>query len=551
MKYIFFVFFSCCCTLVFAQTPGRYRVTFADKNNSAYSIDRPQEFLSQKALERRQKFNISISIEDLPINQWYIDSVTHYNTKICNTSKWFNSAVISCDSTTNFTAISALPFVVSIEKIAPHHKAQPDATKLKIEQKNDIPYSDFYTNYKEELYGNSIRQIGLMNGEKLHTDGFMGQNMTIAVLDAGFLHVDSASAFSQAWQEQRILAYKDFSGAGINVWKEGYHGMAVLSLIGAYLPKTMIGTAPRANYVLCRTEEGATEYRVEEDNWAAAAEFADSIGVDVISTSLGYSEFDDSTQNYSYNQMDGKTARITIASNIATSKGMLLFNSAGNSGDKAWKYITAPADSDSIITVGACYLSGKITSFSSRGPSLGYTLKPDVVALGFYPAILKNNGLVEVSGMGTSFSNPILAGMATCLWQEFPNVPPRTIKQAILASSHRYFTSDTIYGYGIPDFEKARFILRMGMLQQTFDKAEVYPNPFRQILTVRIYASKSSFVSIQMFDVTGQELLHKRFEMNSLLHEIEIPEAANLPAGIYTVFVNFDKEQQICKVVKK
>ncbi len=551
MRYTVILFFCCVYTFVVAQSPGRYRISFTDKNNSVYSIQRPQEFLSQKAIERRQKFAIEITMEDIPVNSWYIDSVLHYNTKLCNISKWFNSAVFVCDSTTNFAAIKALPFVKSIEKVAPFHKAQPDATPLKTENKNDISYLEFYTNYKEELYGNSIRQIGLMNGVKLHTDGFMGQGMTIAVLDAGFLHVDSATAFSQAWKENRILAYRDFSGAGVDVWKEGYHGMAVLSLIAAYLPKLMIGTAPRANYVLCRTEEGATEYRVEEDNWVAAAEFADSIGVDVISTSLGYSEFDDSTQNYTYKQMDGKTTRITVASNIAASKGMLLFNSAGNSGDKPWKYITAPADSDSIITVGACYLNGKVTSFSSRGPSNGSTLKPDVIALGFYPAILKSNGLVQVSGMGTSFSNPILAGMATCLWQEFPNLPPRTIKQAIIASSNKYFTPDTIYGHGIPDFENARFILRMGMLQKTFDKAEVYPNPFRQILTVRIYSSKSSFVSIQMFDVQGKELLNKRFEMSSLLHEIEIPEAASLPSGMYTVFVNFDKEQQIIKVLKK
>jgi len=390
-----------------------------------------------------------------------------------------------------------------------------------------------------------------MNGVPLHKAGFMGQGMTIAVLDAGFLHVDSASAFSQAWEEQRILAYRDFSGANISVWNEGYHGMAVLSLIASYLPKTMIGTAPQARYVLCRTEEGATEYRVEEDNWTAAAEFADSIGVDVISTSLGYSEFDDSSQNYTYSHMDGKTTRITIASNIAASKGMLLFNSAGNSGDKPWKYITAPADSDSIITVGACFLNGTITSFSSRGPSKGTSLKPDVVALGFYPAILKSNGLVQVSGMGTSFSNPILAGMATCLWQEFPHLPPHTIKQAILSSAHRYFVPDTVYGYGIPDFERARFILRMGMLQQTFDKAEVYPNPFRQILQVRIYASQSTKVSIRMYDTQGKEMLYKTFQMNTLLQTIEIPEAASLSAGMYTVFVQFDNEQQIMKVLKK
>lgn len=551
MKYLVCIVFCCIQFVVFAQKPGRYRITFTDKNNSIYSTSRPNEFLSDKALERRNKYSIDITTNDIPVNSWYIDSVTHYGARLCNISKWFNSAIFECDSTTNFSGIHSLPCVASVVWVAPKHKAQPDATSLKFEQKHDVPYSDFYSNINEELYGNSIRQIKIMNGMQLHTDGYMGQGMTIAVLDAGFLHVDSATAFSQAWQEQRIIASKDFSGAHVSVWGEGYHGMAVLSLIGAYLPKTMIGTAPRASYVLCRTEEGATEYTVEEDNWVAAAEFADSLGVDVISTSLGYSEFDDSTQNYTYKDMNGNTTRITVASNIAASKGMLLFNSAGNSGDKPWKYVTAPADSDSIITVGACYITGKVTSFSSRGPSNGSTLKPDVVALGHLPAILKSNGLVQVSGMGTSFSNPILAGMATCLWQEFPNLPPYRIKQAIIASSHTYFNPDTINGHGIPDFEKARFILRMGMLQQTFDKAEVYPNPFRQILNVRIYASQSTTVGIRMYDMNGKHMLYKSFKMNTLLHTIEIPEAASLPAGMYTVFVEFDNEQQIMKVLKK
>lgn len=540
------------CFYAQAQEVGRYRISFTDKANSIYSIDAPEAYLSAKSIERRTKHSIAIIEEDLPVNQWYIDSIVALGGTICNVSKWFNSAVVLLDSASQFSAIQQLPFVQSVEWIAPPHKAQPDATALKRESFPDVPYEQFYNDtINIELYGDSYKQINMMSGLQIHADGYMGQGMTIAVLDAGFLHVDSATAFAKAWQENRIVAYKDISGAGVNVWKEGYHGMAVLSLIASYAPTKLIGTAPRAEYVLLRTEEGATEYRVEEDNWTAAAEFADSIGADVVSTSLGYSSFDDSTQNYTYQNMDGNTTRISKAANKAASKGMLMFVSAGNSGASSWKYITAPADSDSVISVGACYKNGVITNFSSRGPSKGASLKPDVVALGYYPVVMNNNGTLKSYGAGTSFSNPILAGMTACLWQEFYDLPAAAIKQALLQSAHRFFVADTVYGHGIPNIEKARLLLKTNYLKESFTKADIYPNPFTEMFKVRTFANPDQNISITLYDSQGKSVLHKEYEIKNISTPVEIPEADNLPSGFYLASIILDREQHVVKVIKR
>lgn len=549
-KYIlfYFVLFS---TILSAQTEGRYRVSFTDKNNSHYSLLKPEQFLSGKSIEKREKYNILITIQDVPVNSWYIDSVKNCGAQLCNTSKWFNSAVFVIDSTTNFSKIATFPFVKEVVRVAPKHVSEPDNTLLKQETIIHSDYSRIQTDTSLYIYGKSIRQIGLMNGTGLHKDGYMGQGMTIAVIDAGFLHVDSAAGFNHLWQNEKILGYKDFSGSNINVFEEGYHGMGVLSLIASFIPGKMIGTAPQANFLLLRSEEGASEYRVEEDNWIAAVEYADSVGVDVVSTSLGYSEFDDTTQNYTYSQVDGKTIRITRAAAIAANKGMLLFNSAGNSGNKPWRYITAPADADSIITVGACYIDGTPTGFTSRGPTVNGKLKPDVIALGHYPAIVRSNGLVEVSGMGTSFSNPILAGMSTCLWQEFPDATAQEIKQAILASSHRYFYPDTISGHGIPDFEKARFILRMNVLQDVFSKAKFYPNPCKEILHVQIESKELQTITIEIFDLKGIKYISKSIKVQTLINTFDLPEISNLPTGMYNAIITMGNEHQIIRVLKQ
>ena len=549
-KIIFLIIYSITYFHGYSQTPGRYRISFTDKNNSKYSLEKPSEFLSSKAISRRNTQKIEFSLQDLPVNSWYIDSVLYYGAKHCNTSKWFNSAIFIVDSTTNYNKIETLPFVKSIERVAPIFEAEKENAILQSEPLSPLEYSNITNTNPEEFYGKSYNQIALMNGIGLHKDGFMGQDMTIAVIDAGFLHADSVTAFSHIWKQNRFLYIKDFTGNNSDLFTEGYHGMAVLSLIGGFIPGKLVGTAPRANFMLLRTEEGKTEYRVEEDNWAAAAEFADSAGVDIISTSLGYSTFDDSTQNYVYEQLDGNTTRITIAADIAASKGILLCNSAGNSGDKAWKYITAPADADSVITVGACFANGTITSFSSLGPTAKGTIKPDVITLGYKPSVVRPNGLIKNESMGTSFSNPILAGMAACLWQEYPRVSSQQIKQAIIASSSLYYMPNNTEGYGIPNFEKARYILKMNLLETIFSNAKLYPNPFGNNLKLRVESESDAVIGITMYDTMGVKKLDITIEIPTLINEMDIPEVSNLAPGVYITVLSFGKQHQVNKLVK-
>lgn len=455
-----------------SRIPARYRITFTDKNNSPYSIENPQAFLSQKAIERRAKFHIAITEQDVPVNHQYIKTIEDCGAIFCNNSKWFNSAIFYVPANTQYEFITKLPFVSKVEYVAPLQKYTPDTIKLdtiisigsvdfsmitKEAEKSEGDYTPFLN------YGQSLQQNYQLGVIQSHYLNHMGQGMTIAVIDAGFLHVDSCHVFQKIINDGRLLFTRDVTGTAacldttVDIFAEGTHGMMVLSLIGGFAPNELIGTAPQANFILLKSEESATEYRVEEDNWVAAAEVADSAGADIISTSLGYSNFDDASQNYTYSQMNGNTARITIASDIASSKGMLLVNSAGNSGDEPWKYITAPADADSIITVGACKRNNKRVKFSSKGPTFDGRVKPDIMALGLYPTIVTPTGKVRNASGGTSFSCPLLAGCCATLWEEFPDSSAQAIKTAILKSGDRYKKPNYKYGNGTANIAKARF----------------------------------------------------------------------------------------------
>jgi len=454
-----------------SKIPGRYRISFTDKKNSPYSVDNPQAFLSQKAIERRAKSHSVITEQDIPVNPSYIKTIEDGGAIFCNSSKWFNSAIFYISTETQFKIIKNLPFVSKVEYVAPLQKFTPDTVKL---LPTEMPTADFSIitkaaettegDYTPLLnYGQSLRQNYMLGVVQSHYRNHMGQGITIAVIDAGFFHVDSCHVFHKIIQDGRLLLTRDVTGTAacldttLSIFSEGTHGMMVLSLIGGFAPKELVGTAPQANFILLKSEEGDTEYIVEEDNWVAAAEIADSAGADIISTSLGYSEFDDKSQNHTYSQMDGNTARITIAADIASSKGILLVNSAGNSGDEPWKYITSPADADSVITVGACKYNNKRVKFSSKGPTSDGRIKPDVMALGLYPTIVTPNGSVRNTSGGTSFSCPLVAGCCATLWEEFPDSSAQAIKNAISFGCDRHEKPNNKYGNGTVNVAKARF----------------------------------------------------------------------------------------------
>lgn len=304
--------------------------------------------------------------------------------------------------------------------------------------------------WMEEVYGPARRQIEISNGNKLHDAGFKGQGMTIAVIDAGFHNADSIAAMRNI----RVLGVKDFVNPDADIYAESSHGMSVLSCIGMNQPHVMVGTAPEASFWLLRSEDEYSEHLVEQDYWAAALEFADSVGVDVVNTSLGYYAFDDPSKDYRYCDLDGKFALMSRQAAKAADKGMVIVCSAGNAGSGSWKKTTPPGDAENVLTVGAINKQGVLAPFSSIGNTADGRVKPDVMAVGLGSDVMGTDGIVRGAN-GTSFSSPIMCGMVACLWQALPDLTAKELIELVRRSGDRADSPDNIYGYGIPDMWKA------------------------------------------------------------------------------------------------
>lgn len=544
-----FISFLIITSLVLAQ--DKYWISFTDKNNSPYSINNPSEFLSQKAVERRQKQNIPVVSNDLPVNQNYVDSIKSFNgIQILNKSKWLNGISVQVNDTTVLNNIFNLPFVDEVKLI---YKFDTASQKISNKWDNELFVKNnalLRTNDFPLDYGYATNQIEMLNGDFLHEAGFKGEGMDVAIIDAGFMNVNNIAGFQQLWAEGRILGYKDFVNLDDGVFDEHSHGTSVLSTMAFYEEGVHIGVAPNANFWLLRSEDAPTEYLIEEYNWVSAAEYADSVGAYIINTSLGYTEFDDSTMNHVYNDLDGNTTVITKGADIAASKGMLVVNSAGNSGNDPWYYISAPADADSVLTVGAVDASGIIASFSSRGPTADGRIKPDVCAQGQQTTVAISNGNV-VSGSGTSFSSPIITGMATCLWQAYPDLTAWQIRQAIVQSAHIYHKPNNDYGYGIPNFKQAYFNLaEYSVTNQDKDELiQFYPNPVANQLNVVLYASLDQTIAIKVFDLAGKMVYEDFiFSNKGRFNKISIPAKWN--KGCYILYIKTTGETFTRKVLK-
>jgi subtilisin family serine protease len=482
--------------------PSKYRIVFKDKLNSAYAPEAPGEFLSPKALERRQRQNIPIVAGDLPVTRAYLDSIATAGASILHVSKWFNSATIEVEYDSVLENIARFSFIESGTKTGVYTGQTHTSYRNIMETAGNL----------ELDYGPSWWQTAIHNGQLLHNNGFTGRDMVIAVLDAGFSHVDTLPAFNQLFEKGRILGTRDFVEPGNNVYLEATHGMSVLSIMGGFQQGELIGTAPDASFWLLRSEDGASEFIIEEDNWIAAAEFADSVGADIINTSLGYSVFNDSLQNHTYGDMDGNTTRISRAADIAASKGMLVVVSAGNQGNAEWKYITAPADADSVLTIGAVDRSRLISTFSSRGPSSDQEIKPNVVALGQGIFAAYSDGSIR-QGNGTSYSAPVISGLAACLWQANPESGAMDLYKAISESADRFYHPDIDYGHGIPDFNLANVLLKAS--RQGHESAKpvmAFPSPFYNQLYIFFESPVSTPVDITLYDTAGKEIFQKTYQ---------------------------------------
>lgn len=432
---------------VFAQVEDAW-VYFKDKPSETTFTNAPLTMLTQRALNRRIRYNISLDYKDIPVEASYVLQIKNaIGITIKARSKWLNALHIQ-GTQTDINNLLSFNFVEQVEYA---NKSLNIGGKSIVKSKM-IPKNKNLEFTTEFNYGNAANQIEMLNGQVLHQNNFTGEGMQIAIIDAGFPNVDKFAAFQRIRDNNQILGGYDFVNRNSNFYTGYYHGMAVLSTIAGYIDNQFVGTAPDANFYLFISEDSVNETPLEESLWVEAAERADSLGVDVINTSLGYTTFDNPNYDYEYADMDGKTTFISRGAEIAFSRGMIVVNSAGNSGNDAWHYIGAPADAVSVLSIGAVNASGIIAGFSSYGPTADGRIKPDVCAQGASVYVINAAGNVATSN-GTSFSSPVLTGVITCFWQAFPSKTNAEITQLVKESAH-LFTSPTAHeGYGIPNFK--------------------------------------------------------------------------------------------------
>lgn len=542
----------------YAQS-SRYIIVLNNKNNNPYSLKDPSQYLSPKAIQRRARQQISIDSSDLPVNPAYLDSIRHAGTlSILNVSKWLNQVLIQTTDPSALQNISSFSFVRSVSAIAPRLRGWEKDEEEKFSEmifpvkRSHIVQggNDYYS------YGNMYAQINIHEGAFLHNKGFRGEGMTIAILDAGFYHYDTNPAFDSVRLNNQVLGTWDFVAGKISVTEEHTHGMVCFSTIAANRPGLLVGTAPKANFYLFRTEDVATEYPVEEQNWVAAAEKADSLGVDLITSSLGYNTFTNPSLNHTYADMDGRTTIITKGAEMATKKGIFVTNSAGNSGNDSWHYIIAPADGEHVLAIGAVNAGKQVAGFSSYGPSYDGSVKPNVASVGWGTVIAGTDGN-PASASGTSVANPNLAGLIACLWQAFPEFSNATIFDAVQRSADKYNNPDDRVGYGIPNMRTAYAILEKKRQLQNADRIlnndwlKAYPVPFVNDFTVLLKPKVNGKISFSLYDGTGKKLLVKTTDaQQDVVQFLSFSGLANLQPGVYWLHYSDGKDKRIVRLVK-
>ena len=504
-----------------------YYVQFTDKANSPYSVSAPQVYLSQRALDRRAKWNIAIDSTDFPVNPAYVAAVAQTGAVVKHTSRWMNGALIVTSNSHVVEAVNNLPCVLDVELVYEWNYGGPKKSRAEEKQ----------TTAKD--YGTAAAQHIMIGLDRLHDAGFRGEGIVVAVIDAGYYNVDMNPAFDSLRLRGGILGTYDFVNAQSNIYQEHSHGSTVLTTMAANLPGQYLGAAPNADYWLLRSEDTDTEWPVEADYWIIAAEFADSVGADIINTSLGYAVFDNSSLNYAYSDLDGKTIRSSKAALMSARKGIITLVSAGNEGNSDWGTIFSPADADSILTVGGVDQYGQIASFSSYGPSADRRVKPDICTVGEGSAVVDVFGTPTFSN-GTSFSSPIAAGMMACVLQSRPDLHPQTLIQLIRESSSRYHTPDDFYGYGIPN---AMYVYNGTTGTDDSENLSdwgVYPNPVEDLLQVKA----SGKVRIQLLDLWGRRHLTRQIRDNGSI------DMSNYTDGIYLLTIDNGSQIQTFRIVK-
>ncbi|MBQ8958406.1 MAG: S8 family peptidase [Bacteroidales bacterium] len=520
-----------------------YWVQFTDKNNSPYSIDNPEAYLSERALQRRANQGIAIDEYDLPVNPQYLQAVADCGAELINPSKWLNGVSVRATNPSVIDAINALEFVSTVRN-CPNN---PEAQMLKERWLANEMKPAAANRGTRGFYGGAEAQVTQLNAHLLHDMGYDGTGIIIAVLDGGFEGTPDQSCFDNMREEGRLLGTKQFVYGQTSVYTQSTHGTSCLSTMGAYDPNNMVGTAPKASYYLIHTEDGNTENIIEEYNWVSGAEFADSLGVDVCTTSLGYIDFDMTQWNHPFEHYDGKTAPMTIGAEIAVSRGMICLNAAGNEGGGTCT-LGIPADAEHVLTVGAVNASGNRASFSSVGPTFDGRIKPDVMAMGegTYVASGYGSWYPYYNGNGTSFATPVLAGAVACLRQARPYASVQELCDAIRESSNRASNPDNLYGYGIPDFSQALEMLHVDEMPATAKEIiNVYPNPSQG--EVHIALKEGVKAAVTVYDFMGHCLY--TYDFNGLNHTTLENHLNMLDSGVYFIKAVSELGNQTLKLV--
>ena len=527
-KYVLFIAVILCFFTESKAVSYYYYVQFKDKNNSPYSLSNPLAYLSQRALDRRAFFNIPIDKTDLPVNPDYVAQVANFVIVHART-KWLNGVTVQTTDPNQINLVRNLECVSFVELTAQTN------TSGSLISRQKLPQQTTDTNY-----GSATTQINQLKGAVLHNNSYRGQGIHIAVIDAGFNSANTNPGFDSLRTEGRLLGTKNFVAPQVDVFTQNIHGANVLSTMAGNIKDVYVGTAPKASYLLLLSEANNTETRCEPDLWISAIEYADSAGVDVSTTSLGYTTFDDPSMNFTYANMNGKTARASIAAAMAVEKGILVINSAGNDGNKTFHHIGVPADADKIITIGSVTSDGIISAFSSFGPSADGRVKPELCAMGTASALINTTGTATY-GNGTSYATPIFAGLAACFLQaakeKTPHLSLTELKELLVKSGSLYPSHTDQMGYGIANFESAYNqlleISRKHIISE--DGVQVYVSRKENILKVIIQDTIQQEVQASLFNVAGNLIMNQNSTQPSFGMDIH-----SLSSGVYIFHLNFN-----------
>ena len=524
----------------FAGTNYYFFVQFKNKNNTPYSLSNPAAYLSARAIARRADFGISCDSTDLPVNPAYINQISTLGITVHSKSKWMNGITVRLTDDTSM--ISMVRMLSTVKKVQYTGKIVTTSNV-----KRGVKFQADSLNY-----GSAVTQVNQLNIKSIHNEGYMGQGMLVGVMDAGFSNVNINPGFDSLRLQGRLLGTKDIYLSGNNVYAEDAHGANVLSIITGNLPGKFLGMAPKASFWLIRTEFAPTENLFETDFWVSGIEFADSVGVDVVNSSLGYTQFDDVSMNYTYADMNGQVSRASKAATMAANKGIVVCNSAGNDGAKTWHYIGAPADANGIFAVGAVTGTGIASSFTSFGPTSDNRVKPDVCAMGTATALINTSGLAS-AGNGTSYSSPVMTGALTCLLQKYKSSKPApcnlaTFRNAVIMSSSLYQNPTAQLGYGIPDIDKAaKILLSLEGFSNHLSNSDICQISYAENM-LNIAKNNAFFgetVRLVIYDALGRQV-HSAL----LTDNIQQISCDDFARGVYVVMLSNGRETQTHKFLK-